>query len=158
VLLPSLSSAAQKVTLIWQASPGSDIAGYCVYCGLASGQYGTKVTVTNGTSATISGLAEGSTYFFVVTAFNTVGLESPPSNEVAYLVPGVVLKIQKVQVNGYPNAFTITSTGATPPRWALESSQDFKTWRTVTRGTNSAVNVTVANTNIPVRYFRLHGQ
>ena len=155
VFLSSGALAAEKVTLIWQASPGSDIAGYNLYYGLASGQYGTKITVTNGTSATISGLAEGVTYFFVVTAFNTAGLESPPSNELAYLVPGVLLKIRRIQVSGYPNAFVITSTGATPITWALESSQDFEIWRTVSRGTNSAVNFTVLTNNIPKRYFRL---
>src|SRR5262249_1759364 len=39
------------------------------------------------TSTTISGLAPGATYFFAATAYDSLGVESPFSNEISYLVP-----------------------------------------------------------------------
>lgn len=156
-LLPFRSSAAQQVTLVWQASAGADIAGYNVYYGVASGQYTAKITVTNGTTATISGLLEGVTYYFVVTAFNSLGLESGPSNEVAYVVPSLRLAIRQIQSNGSRHACVVTSIGATPPRWAFQSSEDFKTWKTLLLGTNTPLNTTVVSYT-PALYFRLQGQ
>jgi len=36
------------------------------------------------TSSVVSNLVVGKTYYFVVTAYNALGLESPPSNEVSF--------------------------------------------------------------------------
>ena len=75
--------------LSWDASIGTDIAGYKIYVGTASGAYGTPIatTSTDVTTYTVTGLATGTTYFFVVTAFNLGGLESTFSNEVSKNIP-----------------------------------------------------------------------
>ena len=81
---PAPAQTGQSVTLVWDANPDPDIAGYRVYYGTSSGNYTQSIDVGNVTTATISNLVPGQTYYFVVTDYNTAGLESLPSNEVAY--------------------------------------------------------------------------
>jgi hypothetical protein len=148
------SVAVQKVTLAWQPSATPGVVGYNIYFGLVSGQYISKVTVTNGSSGTVTGLTEGLTYYFTVTVFTASG-ESLPSNEVAYVVPGVFLKSARTTLGGLPNGLAITSTGVVPFSWVLESSDNFMTWKPVAGGSNSTVNVTVAMSPVPRRLYRL---
>jgi hypothetical protein len=85
VILGSFPLAAADVSLEWDPNGESDLAGYKVYFGTASGVYGAPITVA-GTSPnptyTVTGLLPGNTYYFAVTAYNTSGLESGYSNEV----------------------------------------------------------------------------
>jgi len=59
------------------------VAGYNVYVGTASGVYGPPINVGNVTSYVVNNLVRGNTYYYVVTGYNTSGIESPPSNEVS---------------------------------------------------------------------------
>jgi hypothetical protein len=61
--------------------------GYKVYYGVASRTYTNIVDVGDVTNTTISGLVEGTTYYFAVTAYNILGMESDYSAEVSYTVP-----------------------------------------------------------------------
>ena len=85
--LMAVSCLASSVTLAWDPSPGSDIAGYNIYYGPHTQVYTNTTPVGNVTNATIGGLLLGATYFFAATAVNTSGLESDFSNEVSYTVP-----------------------------------------------------------------------
>lgn len=76
--------AAQSVTLAWDPDPGPGIAGYRIHSGTKSRVYTQVIEVGNATSALVSNLVKGKTYFFAITAYNTDGLESAPSNEVSY--------------------------------------------------------------------------
>jgi hypothetical protein len=76
-------------TLAWSApttntdgTPLTDLAGYKVHYGKSSGTYTNTVTIGKVTSYSINNLAQG-TYYFTVTAYDTTGLESGYSNEVA---------------------------------------------------------------------------
>jgi hypothetical protein len=82
------ASGSQSVTLAWDPNPETDIAGYRVKYGTAPGSYVQSIDIGNTTTATIPNLAEGSTYYFVVTARNTSASESAPSNEVSITVAG----------------------------------------------------------------------
>ncbi len=137
-------------------SPG--VAGYHVYYGTASGQYFSTVFVTINTSITVSGLREGTTYYFVVTAYDDSGLESDPSNEVAYTVPCPTLRMQQILSAEFPTAFSIVSGSRTIAQWALEASEDLRTWRTLSQGTNSVPNVAVLISPPTARFFRLRSQ
>src|SRR5260370_15370161 len=75
---------ASGVTLLWDPSSGSNIAGYRLYYGTPSGTYRQIVDVGNVTSFTVDDLLHGRTYYFVVTAYDDTGAESGPSNEVAF--------------------------------------------------------------------------
>jgi len=81
--LKSTSSSVGTVTLTWDPSTVTNLAGYKIYIGTASGGYGSPITVGNVTSYTISNLGIGSTYYFAVTDYNTSGVESGFSNEVS---------------------------------------------------------------------------
>jgi hypothetical protein len=78
-------TAANTATLSWNASTESDLAGYKVYQGTGSGTYGAPITTLpkTTTSFTATGLQNGTTYFFVVTAYDNSGNESTYSNEVS---------------------------------------------------------------------------
>ncbi len=79
---------AQSVTLTWNPSSDTNAVGYKVYCGVASGVYTNAVAVGNTTTATISGLAAGVTYYFSATTVDASGIESPFSNEATFVPVG----------------------------------------------------------------------
>jgi len=70
-------------TLNWNAVTTTNLAGYKIYSGTVSGQYGSPVDVGNVTSYVIKNLIFGNTYFFAVTSYNGSGVESAYSNEVS---------------------------------------------------------------------------
>ena len=78
---------AAVVTLAWDLSSSRNIAGYRLYSGTTSGVYSQTSELGNATSTLVSNLVTGKTYFFVVTAYNTMGVESALSDEVSYLAP-----------------------------------------------------------------------
>lgn len=77
LLLFCLNASAATVNLAWDQNPESDLLGYNIYWGDASGRYTNKQFVT-GIAASVQ--ASGDT-FFALTAVNTAGLESEFSLE-----------------------------------------------------------------------------
>jgi len=91
-LLAPAAHATQSVTLAWDPNSEPNLAGYRLYYGAAPRVYFSviEVPVSPTPQATVTGLEPGVTYYFAVTAFTDDGLESKYSDEVSYLVPGVV--------------------------------------------------------------------
>ena len=87
--------ATGSVTLAWNAitDTNAGVVGYNVYWGGSSGVYTNEVNVPgiNTTNVTISGLSQGTTYYFAATTYTATGMESPFSSEVSYLVPANIL-------------------------------------------------------------------
>jgi hypothetical protein len=83
---PHPADATQDVLLTWNPNSENDLAGYLVYSGTTSGIYGLPIDTGLNTSHTFSGLLEGLTYFFTVTAYDTSGNESVPSLEVSKFI------------------------------------------------------------------------
>ena len=79
-VLNTATAGDKQVTLFWAAATGA--TGYKVYYGTAPGVYGAPVSVGNVTSYTVTGLINGTTYYFAVSATNTGG-ESVRSNEMS---------------------------------------------------------------------------
>ena len=71
-----------NVTLKWDRNSEPDIAGYKVYYGMTPGVYIPVQTVKT-TTATIA-VPNGSVFYFVVTAIDSAGLESPFSDAVRW--------------------------------------------------------------------------
>ena len=84
--LPLPAANAAQVTLAWDPSSGS-ASGYNLHYGTSSKNYDYSVNVGNNTSCTISGLQEGTTYYYAATAYNTSNEESDYSDEIAYRIP-----------------------------------------------------------------------
>jgi len=87
VLLFSMWARAAQVTLAWDPNTESDLAGYRIHYGTASGVYTASVEVDKATTTcTIPNLSAGQTYYFAASAFNASGASSGYSNEVSYTV------------------------------------------------------------------------
>jgi chitinase len=86
-LFLSSSAFAGPVTLAWNAVSAPGLAGYRLYYGYASGSYSVVLDVGNSTTAALSGLDVGRTYYFATTAYDGYGDESAFSNQVSYVVP-----------------------------------------------------------------------
>ncbi|MCD4720922.1 MAG: fibronectin type III domain-containing protein, partial [Desulfobacula sp.] len=78
---------ASDSMLKWDASTG-DVTGYTIYYGLSQGSYPFSEDVGNVTQYSLNNfsLSEGTTYYFVVRAYNAAG-ESGDSNVTSYAVP-----------------------------------------------------------------------
>ena len=92
--------ATQSVTLAWNPSTSSDIVGYNLYYGVACRLYTNVVSFGNVTNATISGLLDGTTYYFAAKARDASGVESDFSNEASYAVPAVTVSGSSSSANG----------------------------------------------------------
>ncbi|HKB14235.1 MAG TPA: MBG domain-containing protein, partial [Vicinamibacterales bacterium] len=75
-------SAGASVFLAWQPSANPSVCGNYLLYGTQSGVYPNRLDVGMATSWTVSDLTAGQQYFFVVEAYDSEGLTSPPSNEV----------------------------------------------------------------------------
>lgn len=80
---------AGQASLAWNSSASTNVTGYKIHYGTASGSYSTHIDVGSALSATVPSLTAGSTYFFAVTAYNSAG-ESGYSNEASATIPAAV--------------------------------------------------------------------
>lgn len=82
---PTATPSATSVALAWNANTDADLASYKVYVSTSSGMYGAAVATVPkpSTSFVVTGLQTSVTYFFVITAVDTSGNESPRSAEVS---------------------------------------------------------------------------
>jgi hypothetical protein len=108
-LSPFSAIAVSSVTLVWNPSPGTNIAGYKIYYGSASLAYTNSTDVGSVTNATVANLISNTTYFFAATAYDSAALESDYSTEVVYTNQAIV---------------TITNVPPPPPSIALTSPVD----------------------------------
>ena len=117
-----------NVTLTWDPSPDTNVVGYFVYYGTVAGSYTNRVNQGNQTTANVPGLMEGVTYHFVVTAYTADAVESDPSNEVAFVVPGVV-RLAAGLLPGDP--MRINFPVAPGHTYVLQASEDLQFWHKV---------------------------
>ncbi|OIB02037.1 hypothetical protein AK95_03785 [Paenibacillus sp. LC231] len=93
--LPGPGSAALK----WSASAGA--TGYRIYYGTAPGSYTNTVdisAVSGNNQYTVTGLADGATYYFTIKALNGAGNESAASNELFVTLGYAILPSDDVYV------------------------------------------------------------
>src|SRR4051812_32000760 len=133
----SFCSAAwggQSVTLGWDAETSTNVAGYVVYYGTNSGQYVYRVDAGTNLSLTVTNLQAGNTYYFAITAYDSNRMESVPSSEIAYLVPGILL----LSAGATPGSPMIIKFPGAQSRWyELQASADLRTWGTIYQITNT---------------------
>ena len=86
LLTPALLRAG-SVTISWNANPEADVVGYVVLYGIQPGVYVDSQQVGNVTTATLTNLKGGQTYYLAIRAVNADGLNSPISTEISTVVP-----------------------------------------------------------------------
>jgi regulation of enolase protein 1 (concanavalin A-like superfamily) len=81
---------AASLTLAWDHSISSGVAGYQISYGTQSGKYTANVKAGYVTSVSINSLTEGTTYYFIVQSYDSAGTLGSPSPEISGKVPAAV--------------------------------------------------------------------
>lgn len=144
-----------SATLSWVASSNSSVVGYNIYYGAVSQQYTNSVSVGTVTSVMVSGLVENTTYFFAATAHNSVGNESPFSNQTAFegvkATPDTPLHSTTVPKNYSNDPLLFSLDASAPPGAAINPTNGIVSWtpgRSYASTTNY-INVNVTDNNNP---------
>lgn len=89
--LATVNTAGPSVTVTWNTSTETDLAGYAVYRGATASFDGMTALATGLTATSYSDTAvsAGTTYYYAVTASDTAGNRSAPSSSVQAVVPPV---------------------------------------------------------------------
>ena len=145
LLFAVVNANAAQVTLAWNASTSSNVAGYKLYYGTASGNYAYYINVGNVTIYTLSGLSAGATYYFAVTDYASTGTESGCSNQVSYTVPSASsctysISPTGVSVGASGASGSITVTTQSGCAWTATSAAS---WMSITAGSSGTGNGTV---------------
>jgi hypothetical protein len=145
----------------WPPNPDPGIAGYNVYSGTVSGAYAKVTDVGNVTNAVINNLQEGQTYYFVVTAYDILGLESLPSPEMVYAVPSTnTVKFNSNFVTIQPKGQLMVSlSGPVGATAVLLSSTNMATWNPIATNVFMTNNLFIKVMDTPgankARFFRV---
>jgi hypothetical protein len=91
------SATSNSATLQWAANQETDLAGYRVYHGTTSGNYGGPQNVGMTPSYQYTNLEPNKTHYFSVTAYDTAGNESPPSPEVSKTIISELAEAAQLQ-------------------------------------------------------------
>ena len=150
------TQAAQTLSVVWNPSPDKNVAGYMVYYGESSGDYTGQKNAGTNTSITISGLREGQTNYIIVKAYNAHEVESPPSNEISYIVPGILNVAPKAQLR---SPAEISFPVAPGHSYQVQASVNLRTWSTIWQ-TTSTTNGWMQyqdpqGANLKMRFYRL---
>ena len=139
LLLVSGNLLAANVNPAWNASVSANVGGYKVYYGISSGVYTASVDAGKNTSYQVSGLQQGTPYYFAVTAYDlTKTVESGHSTEATAIATPLV-NFTASQTSGiapFAVNFTPTVTDGTITGWL---------WNFGDGTTNSGTTSTVPN-------------
>jgi Fibronectin type III domain len=155
-LLHNPAQAAASIILAWTPSLSPNTAGYDIYYGVTNGIYTQMVNVGNVTTATLSSLTGGTTYYFAVTAYNLFGVQSVLSNQASYALPATLTGLQ---IRAAPaGMFTLTVTGPIGQTNEILATQNFTVWTvigTVRLEAGGTFDFTDTNAaNYPMRFYR----
>ena len=153
--LAATAADPTSVKLTWNPSPDPSVTGYRIHYGVSPAQYTNSITIGNVTSATVSGLVNGVTYYFTTTAYNSAGIESLCSNEISYQP---AFSLLQVRINLARQA-VLTIQGQPGHDYEIQVTQNLTNWTTlgaVTPGAGGSVEFTDAGAaSFPRRFYRL---
>jgi hypothetical protein len=157
-LLAGLHHApAATVSIGWSQSSDTNVIGYNIYYGTTSGNYTSKVTAGNVSAVTISNLTAGATYYFVATDFDAKGDESAFSQQIPFIVPGVLT----LSPGANPGDPLVIKFPVAPAHWyEVQASVDLSSWTTIWQTAVESSNSWIqfsdpAASAFPSRYYRL---
>lgn len=133
-ILFSQALLAADVRLAWESNTEPNLTGYKVYYGTAPRTYGSPINVGNITSHTVTGLAAGRTFFFAVTAYNSLSLESDYSEEAAAVIQNLrtgwnLVSAPALMAETPITDFLFTITGFYEKVYAYVSSDSADPWK-----------------------------
>jgi hypothetical protein len=156
------AQAQTSVTLAWDPDPSGAIAGYHLHERIDGQPYTNVIDVGNATSATVSNLIAGVTYFFAVSAYDMNQVESDPSGEIPYTVPLPTNNVPTIGLQICASAggpVILIGTGQPGQTYNVQASQDLKLWIAIgTVTTDASGSFTFsdpAGTSRPVCMYRL---
>lgn len=141
--------------LAWNPSISTNVVGYKIYYGVASGVYNATNPVTGSTNVTVTGLIHGTTYYFAATAVDALGDESPFSNETVYSVPTNFMAATLVTVAAPAGGqFAMTVNGVTGCNYVVQVSSNLVNWASVLTNTAPFTFVDVNAGQFSQRFYR----
>jgi beta-galactosidase len=130
-----------QIALAWSASTGA--TNYVIWRGLSSGKESNSVGTAAGTTYTDTGLVNGTTYYYVVTAAGPGGLVSGNSPEASAAPSAPTNVLPPASLNAYPGNTQITLT------WpASAGATNYVIWR----GQMSGDEIDAVSTNSGTTY------
>jgi hypothetical protein len=120
--------ASQSVSIAWNTSSDSGVAGYFLYVGKSTTNYTTKLNVSTNTTVTLTGLTEGTTIYCAVTSYNSANLEGNQSAAVSYLVPGLLVMTPGGSGTNSP---IIKFSMASGHSYQVQASTNLRTWTNI---------------------------
>lgn len=133
VATPPVIPPGATMTLGWNAVSNSDLQGYRVYVGTASGQYTRSHDTGTALSLPIDNLTMGQTYYFAVIAINSTGLESEPSNELRVTIALPPLPAASTLTSNAAGSLSLqwtipNSAMGSSPQFLVQASADLRNW------------------------------
>ena len=123
----------------------------------AAGNYTNSVLTDNLTNATISGLADGTAYYFACTAVNGSGGESKLSTEVSFTLSPVQITLSTTRAGG--GRFQLAGTGLAGHTYEIQATTNLVAWEAIgtqTPDTNGYFGFTDENApDYPLRFYRV---
>jgi len=151
------SSQAANVTLGWDPSTDPDVVWYNLYYGPSTQNYTNVVDAGNSTTCSIFGLVIGATYYFTVTAYNALGLESPPTEEIVYQIPAGLYppKIPAASATVTNGIFGFDVRTDPGRNVIIQTSTDLVHWQSISTNqlADSTLRIATPATNL-IRVFR----
>jgi hypothetical protein len=153
------------VNLVWDPSPDSNVVGYFLCWGTASGQCTNQLNARNATMATVHGFTTNAVYYFNVVAYNALGQQADPSNEVQFSgmdLPaflGPTLGVPTSMSGSSSRAICLSFQASAGATYAVLATQDFIQWDTLWK-TNcptdtAVVFIPIDLTNYLHRFYRI---
>lgn len=147
------ASAPQVISLTWDdPNPESDVIGYKVHLGTQSGVYTQSLDTGNSSEASFANLVPGQKYYCAVKAYNSSGLESTFSEEIAFIAIASDttfnvsnLKVEKQQGATSSSEVSMTVDGqlGTGTEIRLEASNDLVNWELISSHPNESGSITI---------------
>ena len=146
--------AGQSVTLTWNRSAATNVAGYKIYSGTASRAYAGTNVVVLATNVTLSSLAQGKTYYFAAKTYDSAGHESAFSSEATYTVPVAPVTLGAPVRTGKQFSFSVL--GTTGSQYVVQASTNLVKWVTLLTNTAPFTFVDTNAASFSKRYYRTY--
>ena len=160
-LLLGVETKAVSVTLGWNPSPSSGVAGYFIYYGTSSSNltnsWAVPVQGSGTTNVTINGLTSGQTYYFAAASFDSNYNQSTLSSAIS-LTAGAVAQATGGVLNaltGLPvGQFGFAFSGSSGAKYIVQASTDLIHWAALQTNSGSFNFVDSNAAQFPRRFYR----